>query len=219
MYFKRKIFVLASVLLFVCQPVSSQLSDYRAELGWLGGAAYYIGDANLIPFGNTSFDYGVYFRYCFNTRFAARAQLSRTTALRGGQDPTTFSHPVTMWDLCGEFNFFDYERNEFKRLSRTFSPYLFVGVGLMGYSYHDESNMGVGMPFGIGMKVKLVERLSLDVQFANRLLFKDDLEGLAVYNDPYGLNGGNLLNNDLFSTLTVGISFDFWKRGYKCCKQ
>ena len=138
--------------------------------------------------------------------------------LHGGSGEAAFDHAVNMLDLCGEFNFFDLEKNEYKRFSKTFAPYLFAGVGFMGYPYEQAGTLGVSIPFGIGIKVKLGGRFNFNAQFSNRLLLKDDLEGVAAHNDPNGLNGGNLLNNDLLQTLTVGITFDIWKRGCDCHK-
>ncbi len=217
MYLKSKTCVFICFLCCLCTTIRAQRNDYRAEIGLLGGAAYYLGDANLTPFKHTTANYGALFRYRFTTRLAARAELSRTT-LYGGSDELAFSQAANLLDLCGEFNFFDLEKNEYKRFSKTFAPYLFVGVGAMNYTYEGASAFGVSIPFGIGIKVKLGGRLNFNAQFSNRLLLKDDLEGMAVYNDPYGLNGSNFMNNDLLSTLTVGFTYDIWKKGCDCHK-
>ena len=66
------------------------------------------------------------------------------------------------------------------------------------------------------MKVKLGQRCNLNVQWTTRLLLADNLEGVKTLNNPGGLNGSNPFNNDLLSTLTVGISFDIWKKLCDC---
>ncbi len=116
-----------------------------------------------------------------------------------------------MLKFCGEFNFFDLERNPYKRLSKTFSPYIFAGVGVI---YSD--SLKASIPFGIGMKVKLSHRWNLNVQWSNRLSFGDNLEGVNKLNNTSNLNGTNLFNNDLLSTLTLGISYDIWKKDCGC---
>ena len=40
--------------------------------------------------------------------------------------------------------------------------------------------------------------------------------GESPFNDSYSMNGGNVMNNDLTSTLTVGIVFEF-APGKKIC--
>lgn len=215
MYLRAKRFIFVCFLCFLCAHGFAQRNDYRAEVGLLGGVAYYMGDANLVPFSGSSVNYGALFRYRFTTRLAARTELSQA-AIRGRSGEAAFNHPVNMLDVCGEFNFFDLEKNEHKRFSKMFSPYVFIGVGAMNYMYENRQEFGVSIPFGVGMKVKLGGRFNLNAQFSNRLLLKDDLEGLKALNNPYGLNGSNFLKNDLFSTLTVGVTFDIWKDDCDC---
>ena len=42
------------------------------------------------------------------------------------------------------------------------------------------------------------------------------MENKPELNDLNKLNGTNIFNNDLLSTLTVGISFDFWMKQCDC---
>ena len=66
------------------------------------------------------------------------------------------------------------------------------------------------------MKLKLGNRWNINLQWSNRLLLADNLEAISTFNNPNGLNGYNIFNNDLLSTLTVGISFDILKRECNC---
>ncbi len=215
MYLKPKKIIFIALFCCVVSSVSAQQNDYRAEIGVLGGMAYYLGDANHTPFKEITPDYGVLFRYKFTTRLAARAELTRTS-VKGGNESATFDHPVNVLDICGEFNFFDLENNPYKRFSKTFAPYIFVGLGAMNYKYEENSNLGISLPFGVGIKVNLGRRFYFNAQFSNRLLFKDNLEGIEIFNDPRGLNGSNFMNNDMLSTLTVGITYEIWKRKCDC---
>jgi len=181
--------------------------QYRAEIGINGGGSYYIGDANNKLFNNMQLAYSGFLRYCHDYRLAAKFEITNTKILGPG-----FSNRVLTADLTGEFNFFDLEKNEYKRFSKIFSPYIFVGLGEMFYT--NNSNMSI--PFGVGMKVKLGNRWNLNAQWTNRLLLADNLEGLNELNDPKKLNGSNIFNNDLLSTVTVGVSFDIWKKQCDC---
>ena len=195
--------------------------EFRAEIGLLGGVGYYIGDTNRTLFRNTTPAYGALFRYRFDKRFAARTEFLRSS-VRGGADGFNFDNLVHTLDFAGEFNFFDLENNPHARFSRTFSPYIFAGIGLMHYYCAEEGatqacpQVNLSIPFGVGIKVKLGNRWNLNVQWSNRLLLADNLEGLWVFNDPHGLNGRNPLNNDMFSTFTVGLTFDIWRRVCEC---
>lgn len=210
----KKILIVCLVCSF-CSHLFAQQRDYRAEFGILGGVAYYLGDANKTPMKNLTPNYGGLFRYRFDTRNSIRAEFTRSSVII---DEETFSieNPVLALDVCAEFNFFDLEKNSNKRFSKIFSPYIFAGIGAMTYSYEDNPAFSMSIPFGLGMKVKFGGRWNLNVQYSTRLLFKDNLEGLSQYNDPYQLNGSNFMNNDLLSTLTVGVTFDFWERSCDC---
>lgn len=209
------------LILGVLVPITNHLSaqalepdEYRAEIGVSGGGSYYTGDANSLLFKNMQIAYGAFFRYRFNPRMAAKAEFNRTTI--GGEfnylnTPITINNAVNAFDFTGEFNFFDLEKNQYKRFSKIFSPYIFAGLGMMIYD-----STRVSIPFGVGVKVMLGKRWNLNVQWANRILLADNLEGLPALNNPNGLNGTNLFNNDLLSTITVGISFDIWKKPCDC---
>jgi len=205
-----------SVFSLIAVQLSAQ-DFYRAEIGVNGGGSYYLGEANRTLFTNIQPAFSGFLRYRFDPRFAARIELTSATAAGTG-----FTNQVFATDLCGEFNFFDFEKNQYKRFSKTFTPYIFAGMGMMSAVYNGQTLPELSLPFGIGMKVKISDRLNFNVQWSNRLMFADNLEGTTApekpdaFNNPNSLNGTSILNNDLLSTFTVGISFDFWKKECDC---
>jgi len=209
---KLKLIKLTTVifLLFLFSNVFSQ-SEYKAEIGIHSGVSYYLGDANSLIFNHPELDYGLVFRYNFNERLAAHAEFNNTVITDG-----IFSNPVNSFDLYGEFNFFDFVYKQYKPASRKYTTYLMAGVGVMYYQYNSVPQIKVSYPFGVGFKVRLLERLKLNVQWTHKLLLSDQLEGLPVYNNPWGLNGSNLLNNDLLSEFTIGLTYDIFKKGCNC---
>lgn len=195
---------------------------YRLEIGLTGGGDYYLGEANSQLFGNMRLAFSGLLRYKFDQRLALRVELNRAIVAGSG----IRDNVVYAGDVCGEFNFFDLEKNEYKRFSKIFSPYIFTGVSLFTDVYPGQSLPEVGVPFGLGFKVILSDRWNIDLKWTNRLLLADNLEGYSdpakrkIINDPYnnptGLNGSNLLNNDLLSTFSLGISFNIWKVECDC---
>ena len=209
--------LILSILAFITFPVfgqeKSDKNDYKAEIGIIGGASYYIGDAS-----STFFDYqniksalGGFFRYRIDNRIAFKGELISTVIAGSGIENQAFAA-----DIVGEYNFFDLEQDPYKRFSKIYSPYLLAGVGLMNYDYQTVNMTNPSFVFGLGMKLKLGNRLNLNLQWSNRLLLADNIEGVAKYNNMNNLNGLNIFNNDFISSLTIGVSFDIWKKECNC---
>lgn len=93
-------------------------------------------------------------------------------------------------------------------------------------------NVSVYVPVGIGLKWKFDDRWQLQVAWQHQIYFSDNVEGYlpgidftqddklteltqGVLNNSHDLNGFNILNNDLTSTLTIGISYEFGDQRYK----
>jgi len=208
-----RIFILCLICL-ISVNLSAQ-DEYRAEIGINGGGSYYLGDANSQLFKNMQLAYGGFFRFTYNPRIAVKAELT-STDVQG----TGFNNHVLAIDMTGEFNFFDLEKKENALNSKIFSPYIFAGAGMMNYKYQDGNSkkllLNPSIPFGLGMKLKLGIRWNLNVQWTTRLLLADNIEGTSVLNNPNGLNGSNPLNNDILSSLTIGISYNIWKKICDC---
>jgi len=210
-------FLFLSVFGLISISLSAQ-EEYRAEIGINAGGSYYLGEGNSTLFANMQPAFSGFLRYRFDPRFAARIELTGATVAGAGFT----KNPVWATDFCGEFNFFDFEKNQYKRFSKTFTPYIFTGLGMMTAVYKGQISPELSIPFGVGMKVKISNRWNFNVQWSNRLMFADNLEGTTApgasdsFNNPKSLNGSNILNNDLLSSFTVGISFDFWKKECDC---
>jgi hypothetical protein len=215
MNFKLIRFIILSISVLFSTYLSAQKSpkdEYRAEIGVTGGGNFYIGETNSQLFSNMRISYSGFVRYRINPRFALRAELTSATVAGSG----IHDNPVYVGDFCGEFNFFELEYNQYKRYSKTFSPYLFLGVGMLTDVFSNQKLPVIGLPFGVGMKIKLNKRWNLNAQWANRLLLSDNLENNPLYDNPNHLNGTNIFNNDLLSTFTIGVSYDVWKKQCDC---
>lgn len=212
------------ILILLCSRVSSQ-NEYRAEIGISGGGSHYIGDANSQLFKNVQPAFGGFFRYKLNPRVSIKMELI-STGIVGTFKTSTASYllnkQINAGELVGEVNFFDFEKIRYNRLSKNFTPYVFGGIGGMTSLYSGQSFPELCIPFGIGMKVKMGGRWKLNIMWSNKLLLADNLEEdtkptiRTALNNEANLNGTNIFNNDLLSSLTVGVSLDIWKKQCDC---
>ena len=230
MNFKLIRYAITGFLLLLAGLMNAQEDTYFAEIGVHGGSSYYLGDANNVLFKNAQLSYGLIYRQKFNPRLAAHLSWnSATVAGKGSIDNVNnipFNNRVNAFDLAGEFNFFSYERKEYLPFSKTFTPFVFAGVGtVIGDSIETRLSkknslpFGVSIPFGVGFKMMIGDRLNLNVIWSSRMMFSDDLEGKKVFNDPAKLNGTNIFNNDMLSTLSVGITLNIWKKKCDCSSE
>ena len=229
MNFKIIRYAITGFLLLGAGLMNAQEDTYFAEIGVHGGTSYYLGDANNVLFKNAQLSYGLIYRQKFNPRLAAHLSWNSTAvAGKGIVDNVNipFNNRVNAFDLAGEFNFFSYERKEYLPFSKTFTPFVFAGVGtVIGNSIETRLSkknslpFGVSIPFGVGFKMMIGDRLNLNVIWSSRMMFSDDLEGKKVFNDPAKLNGTNIFNNDMLSTLSVGITLNIWKKKCDCSSE
>ena len=218
MNFKIIRYAITGFLLLLAGLVNAQEDTYFAEIGVHGGSSYYLGDANNVLFKNAQLSYGLIYRQKFNPRLAAHLSWNSTIVVGKGivdNVNTPFNNRVNAFDLAGEFNFFSYERKEYLPFSKTFTPFIFAGVGgALG-----DSVATMSLPFGVGFKMMIGDRLNLNIMWSNRLMFNDNLEGKADFNDHEGLNGTSIFNNDMLSTLSVGITLNIWKKKCDCSSE
>jgi len=221
----KKIVLLAFCISFLTGFRANSQEQYKAELGVLGGEAFYLGDANSQLFKNMQLTYGGFFRYKFNPRLALKVEAATTTinGVFATNDSTyKLNKAINYGEIVGEFNFFDFEKNKNNRFSKIFSPYIFVGIGGITGMYTGQVIPEVYIPFGVGLKLKIADRWNLHAQWSSKLLTKDNLEEkinpkiITKLNNFGDLNGVNPFNNDLLTSVSMGISFDFWKKPCDC---
>lgn len=233
-FIRKTTFLSIYFLMTVFNIVAQDIQEYRAEIGVQAGINLYAGDANTVSrkgiflksINNSQTDLGIFFRYKFNNRIALRLGYDHTGVVgdyqyantpHGVYSITLNNSSIGAFDLWGEFNFFDYEKNKYNRYSKTYSPYLFAGIGYLNMPQATtESTSSLTIPFGLGIKVILAPRWNLNLQWTNRLLFSDNLEGTPTYDNPLPHTNGNFMNHDLLTGLTIGVSFDFWAKECDC---
>jgi len=201
----------------------AQEESYRFDVGGQLGMAGYVGDASSSIFSKPGLSFGASFRYLPDVRWAVRAvfdvkSLSGDTAgmddvFPGGENYTFKS---TAYDLGGriEFNFFPYGIGETYKKLRRWTPYLVVGVGMTLASCDGQSNVGVNIPMGAGLKYKLRERLNLGLEFTMTKVFSDHVDGALA--DLYTIKSSFLKNTDWYSNISISLTYEFGKRCATC---
>lgn len=223
------------------------------EVGFSGGLSYYIGDINPGKhFAQSDYGLGAVVRYYDNFRWAFRFQYSnlnlKASDAEIGFKPErglAFNSKVNDFSLVAEFNFLDYWTGSKRNY---FTPYICGGISVFtfdtfapdgtelrplqteGVAYNGYS---FSIPFGIGFKYSMNERLGLTLEWTMHKTFTDyidDIHGLypetpvvvegVNYTDPSGLyqpgmqrgNGtasGFGYNCDWFGTLQLTILYRF----------
>lgn len=208
-------------IIFNNSNINSQ-ENYRAEIGVNGGGSFYLGEGNKALFKNLQPAFGLIYRQKFNPRIAGHINWNYTSivgnAILADGSTEPYDNVVNAVDFCGEFNFFDLEKKEYKPFSKTFSPFIFAGIGGMLYSSETTQTFKerISIPFGVGFKMMLGERFNLNLMWSNRLSLSDKLEGKDSLNDPANLNGTNIFNNDFLSTISIGLTFNIFKEKCDC---
>ena len=212
----------------LCSKLFSQ--DYKYEMGGMAGAASYVGDANPHRlFLRPGASGGLLFRYNANLQWAIKATLLGGTVSGETRDTRnrfplgqheSFQRAFAEVGSQVEFNFFRYS-NEYEYLgTKHYTPYLFAGAGIT-LSGGNNSFLGVNVPFGIGFKYKLKNRVNIGAELSMRKLFRDDfdvVDNTAGWNldAPIGIESSLLKNKDWYSLAMIYLTWDFGNRSDPC---
>lgn len=225
--------------------LSNQLQAQQYELGFGLGGATYTGDIiRQIDPSQIGIQGTLFGRRNFDNAWSLRAgiSISRLNATDSVSpiDPMAFARNSyftgTVFEGAAvmEFHFLDYL--SYQSLNR-YSPYGFVGLGYSLFSGDGRSYMGdsgynkytVGtpvIPFGLGVKYKLKDRLFLAMEFGFRATFTDNLDRIAENDiflsrfiedpdtgdqilNPQAFNFGNSNDKDWYYFLGISLSYSF----------
>lgn len=216
--------LLLAVLLLGSLPASAQ-EDFRYDAGGGIGMTGYLGDANSASlWSHPGVDGMLLFRYIRNPRIAFKTGLYVGTLSGDTEDmadvlpdAAQFKFSTTFFELSEmfEFNFFNYGIGERYRKLKRWSPYIAAGLGATVWTTDGYTGFAFTLPFGIGAKYKINERLNLGLEFLMKKTFSDRLDG-RLLSDPHAIKSGFAKNTDWYSTLSVTLSYEFSKRCATC---
>lgn len=199
--------------------------DYRFDAGGGFGMTGYLGDANMSNlWSHPGFDAMILFRYLRSPRIAFKTGLyvgsiSGNTADMTDvlPDAAQFKFSTTFYELSEmfEFNFLNYGIGEKYRNLKRFSPYISAGVGVTAWTSDGYLGAAFTIPFGIGAKFKINQRLNLGLEFLMKKTFSDRLDGQDL-RDPHLIKSSFAKNTDWYSTLSLTLSYEFSKRCATC---
>ncbi len=212
--------LILTLLLYLPVIVQAQ-STY--EVGVLGGFSNYQGDLveSYLEFGETNLAWGLFVRYNFDEKFAARVNFNNGQISGDDQNGTeewrkernlSFRSTIYEFSLIGEWNLFGQAAYSSSGIfESSLTPYFLLGVGLVKFNVAAEGdglaeeeefpNVFVSVPIGGGLKYHFQERVTLGAELAFRPAFGDYLDGVS--------QKGNPNKNDwyLFGGLTISIGF------------
>ncbi len=217
--------ILLSALCLGASHTAFGQEDYRFDAGGGTGMTGYLGDANTSSlWSHPGVDGMLLFRYMRSPRIAFKTGLYVGTLSGNTEDMTDvlpdaaqFKFSTTFFELSEmfEFNFFNYGIGERYRKLKRFSPYIAAGLGATVWTTDGYTGAAFTLPFGIGAKYKINERLNLGLEFLMKKTFSDRLDGQAL-SDPHAIKSGFAKNTDWYSTLSVTLSYEFSKRCATC---
>jgi hypothetical protein len=205
------------ILLLFTIPATAQRN---ADIGIYGGSSFYLGDLNpTVPFKDNSYSFGGIYRYNINKRYAIRGNLYYAN-IKGSDfnnkypqfQQKSFSTNLLDAAVQFEFNYLPYlpTKNKYD-----FSTYLSAGLGyssIMGSNVNANSHPTI--PFGIGFKINITNRLSAGSEWTFRKTFNDNVDGLSSVTDP--LQSSTIHNNDWYSFFGLFITYKFFKFAENC---
>jgi OmpA-OmpF porin, OOP family len=203
------------------------LIHQKWEVGAYFGASQYQGDLQVLGTKDINIgNIGILARYHINDAFAIRPNfiLGQLSAADFNEARKySFSTPLRELSVLGEYEFLGkrrYANIEQGKFKKTFSPYLFAGVGYANLTpktdYNRNGNISnktkideddqkredfkgaIALPIGAGVKMDLSKFWTIGVEAGLRLTMNDYLDGISVSanpdkNDTY-VTGGVILS-------------------------
>ncbi len=177
------------------------------EAGIKAGTNFYLGDRNSVLFDDVNPVFGAFVKVNANSRWATKVQFET------GSIKTDFQQQYVDFSLQQEFSFFEYGLLNSAKWTRFFSPYILCGVGLAFFNEGNRAVFAPNIPFGFGVKYKVVDKVNIGLEWSMLKLFSDSFDQLS---NPYNNNESIWLNKDWISMATFFVSVDVGNKSSYC---
>lgn len=206
------------------QALHGQMHEFGIQIN----NTNYIGEVGATTYINPNESgNGVLYKRNFTTRFSVRAELGFAKISANDQESEeparkarkfSFENDLFYGNAIFEFNYLDFDLGN---LDHSWTPYLFAGIGYLGYNelfYENSSNdtaqyekkeSSLSIPFGVGIKTKLTRFLVLGAEVKALYSFSDNLDGSFPTFDSTNAEFSTQLSNDwvVFTGITLTYSF------------
>ena len=222
----RRVLVIILFATAVLGVKAQEDPEYKMEIGAGVGLTGYLGDYNgnllrdLQPMGSLLAKYRPTPRtsWAFSLGYGKMKGAiadAETWYPEAASLPQTFSNPMVDGSVRFEYNFWPFGTGREYRGAKHLTPFLAFGVGITYVKTPDEGVMAGNMPFGLGLKYKVGERMNLTAEWRMHFTGSDKLDGVS---DPYGVKSSGLFKNtDCYSVLQLSLTYDIWEK-CKTCK-
>jgi Domain of unknown function (DUF6089) len=217
-----KNYLLLFLLIFTTNLLIGQS---KTEFGVNLGTSYYQGDINNSKlFYSPSMAYGLIVKYNLN-KYLSTSIKGYYGKLRGNDydfDETlnqlrgaSFSTGVIDISVQVEYNFLPYTSSGFiKKNKNRFAPFVFLGVGGNFLLSSGGFENPITIPFGLGIKYNIFERLTLGMEWGYRKTFTDQIDGVLNVQDAE--NTPVIHNDDWYSLCGVFVTYKLFRDKLDC---
>lgn len=199
------------LILFVVLSFSAE-SQNNADLGFMAGASYYMGDINQSQhFYKSQLMLGVIHRYNFNERYAIRTNVLFGKLKASDLDfsneiqqvrAARFTNEYFDFAVQFEYNFYPFWIPKTERTNRTI-PYISSGIG---YALNTTASTAY-IPFSVGVKHIVYRYYTIGLEWTFCKTFTDELDYLA---DPMKTGKTSILiNNDWQIYAAISVTYRF----------
>ncbi|MEE4198878.1 MAG: DUF6089 family protein [Bacteroidales bacterium] len=200
-------------------------SQSKTEIGLILGTSYYHGDINSSRlFYSPSPAIGVLIKYNLSDHITSTLK-SNYGNLKGDDADfsylenqlrnATFSTPYLDFSFNVEFNFLPYNSSGYiEKNKKRFSPFMFAGVGVNYLFNSGGFENPVTIPFGLGIKYNIFERLTLGIEWSYSKTFDDQIDGVINIQDD--VNTPTIHNDDWYSFCGVFITYKIFRDKIDC---
>ena len=217
-YLRRLAFVGTCVLMGALQGTYAQQIELGASLGGFN----YKGD--ISPTFNPRFfrpGGSLFFRYNISRSVSFRAE-GLLGGIRGDDQYAkeafqqarnlSFRTRISEAALITEYNFLNYED---RRFALNWTPYVFGGIGYMGFrpspKTEEYPTRGWVIPFGVGVKYQIHRPWSIGLELGTRKTFTDHLDNLGERLSTNRMEQGNPALKDMYYYLGFSVTYTFYR--------